>query len=98
MILNEVEDLLLHVVVSVDDFDSVNFEFTSWYSLEKLSLRIVSSLELKATVHYKWAQSTYRFQSSSHECICCLTWYYTFSWRTTSLSETRRSARTLRSN
>jgi hypothetical protein len=53
MTLDEVEDLLLHVIVTVDYLYPVDLEFSSGYSLVKLSLGVVSGLKFEPSINYK---------------------------------------------
>ena len=67
MSLYEFEDLLLHVVVSVDNFDTVRAEFLHRYSLVQLSLRVISHLLIESVVHDQGADGTSRPQAAIHK-------------------------------
>jgi hypothetical protein len=56
--LDEFEDLLLHVVVAVDHFDTVRAELLHRYSLVQFSLRVVPDLLIESVVHDQRADGT----------------------------------------
>ncbi len=52
MILYKVKYLLLHVVIAIHDFNSINFEFASRDRLIQFFVGVIASLEFKFAVHY----------------------------------------------
>ena len=65
--LDEFEDLLLHVVVAVNHFDSVRAELLHRYSLVQFSLRVIPDLLIEPVVHDQGADGTGRPQATIHK-------------------------------
>ncbi len=69
MTLYKVEYLLLHLIVSIHNFNPVDLVFACWHILEQLFVRVVFNLHLEFLVYNQGFQGTYRFQAMTHELI-----------------------------
>ena len=57
--LYKIEYLLLHVIVSVHDLDTIDPEFAAGYRLKQLLVRVVLCLHLELLVDYQGLQDAY---------------------------------------
>ena len=71
--LDEFEDLLLHVVIAVNHFDTVRAELLHGYSLVQFSLRVIPDLLIESVVYDQRADGTGRPQTTIHKDPSALT-------------------------